>query len=373
MGLAVPCSLVCKGNDQKTKTKLMKLLKQLVALAIGATAATQGVHASLTFGSGFGGNVFHTHSTADSVVSFDWAGGDFYTMTSAGFPDVNVWRHSGSGTTNIHAAPSNFAGASVLAIGDYVYFNDSTTENVQNIWKYGPLSGTPAASVTSTTPNSGLYSNQGDLFITGAIGFGTNEIFRSALDGNGDLVTDPATSLGTTFGGSGPIIFDGAGNLFYAPGFSDKRIFRWTAAQVQAAIADPINNPLPTTGVEWYDYSDDFDVSGATGMILDANGNLVISLTDFSNPSFLVEFGVDPFGDHSGHTVIATSTSRLGDVRFYDGSVYFASGNEVFQVIPEPAHFAFAGGVLVLLLVVYRSRRGRMIGRSVGEKASPGA
>jgi len=338
----------------------MKLSKSLVALAIGATALAGHVHASLTFGSGFGGNVYHTHSTTDRVTSFDWAGGDFYTMTSAGFPDVNVWRHTGFGTTNIHAQPSNFAGSSVIAIGDYLYFNDSTSDD-QNIWKFGPLSGTPAAILTSTTANSGLYSDGSDLFIAGAMGFGTNEVFHSTLNSSGELVSDPATSLGTTFGSSGPLAFDGAGNLFYAPGFGDTRIFRWTAAQVQAAIADPVADPLPTTGVEWYDYSSDFNVSGATGMVVDAAGNLVVSLTDFSNPSFLVTFGVDLFGAYGGHTQIATSTNRLGDVRFHEGSIYFAYDNEVFQVIPEPAHFAFGGGLLALLLVVYRRQKNRRI------------
>jgi hypothetical protein len=176
------------------------------------------------------------------------------------------------------------------------------------------------------------------MFITGAPGFGTNHIYHTALVSSGNFVSAPA-DLGVTSGSSGPVVFDSAGNLFYAPGYYDKKIYKWSAAEVASAIADPTANPLPAaSGKVWWDYSIDFSgVSGATGMAIDANGNLVMTLTDFINPSYLVEVNVSGGAYGGNYTSILSSTDRLGDVAFHNGSLYVANANQILQVVPEPS------------------------------------
>jgi len=327
-------------------------------LLLGLT--TLSLPATINLAPGVSGGNFHTHSTNHDIVSFDWAAGDLYTMTALWSMDMNVWRHTSSGPTNIYSNPNNFVGASLVTIGDFVYFNHSDFSNTQFIYSYGPISGSPTATQVSTTPNWGLYGHNGELFITGAVGFGTNQIFHSPLNADGTLVNDPAINLGVTSGSSGPIAFDNAGNLFYAPGFGDQSIYRWTAAEVAAAIADPSGAPLSMIDALWHDYSATHSSpSGATGMVIGPDGNLVVSLSDFMNPSILVEFQIDSTDAFAGYFDILTATGRLGDVRYYNGSLFVASGNEIFEItaVPEPAAFAFLAGLFGLLLSVLNHRR----------------
>ena len=336
-------------------------MKTKLLLNLSAVALFGSLNAAVTFESGFSGTAYYSHSTTDSVISFDWAGGDLFAMTSAGYPDVKVWKHSGAGLTSIYSNPANYAGASLVTIGDYVYFNDSDFSNIQYIRKYGPLSGTSSTTQISTAYNWGLYGHDGDLFITGAVGWGTNQIFHSALNSSGDLVSDPATSLGTTSGASGPIAFDALGNLFYAPGFGDLSIYRWSAAEVAAAIIDPASNPLSVAGALWHDYSADFATAGGgTGMVVSDEDNLLLTLTNFTDPSQLVEFQTDGSGAFAGYQGILSSTDRLGDLRYRDGEIYVAAGNQIFEVtaVPEPAVFALYLGLLSLGSVAVR-RKGR--------------
>ncbi len=331
-------------------------MKKSILAASALVLTVVNGHAAPTFNPGFAGNTYYTHTTSDNIISYDWDASDnLYYMTSAGFPDTNVWLENGNNPTNIYSEPNNFAGASVISIGDYIYFNDSTQANVQNIHNYDTTSASASASVISTTSNWGLFESGGDLFIAGATA-STNQVFHSELDSNGDLVSNPATDLGTTFGSSGPLAFDAVGNMYYAPGFSDRSIYKWTAAQVNAAIADPTLNPLPTTGVLWYDYSADYaNLNGGTGMIIDADGDLVLSITDFLFPSVLVEFDVDSSGNFAGLTEILSTSGRLGDARSYDGGLYVSEGNTIIEVVPEPG----TASLLVAGLIFAIARRNR--------------
>lgn len=313
---------------------------------------------AITYSNGFSSVAAYTHTNSDSVVSFDWSGtGQLFYMTSSGYPDINVWRDNGGSPQAVYSEPSNYAGASVTAIGNYIYFNDSTGGGTQNIWKFGPTNGSPATSLISTAANSTIAGHNGDMFITGdGNGNFVNEHFYTALDGNGDL-TGSIVNLGENFGSSGPIVFDALGDMYYAPGFGDKSIYKWTAAQVADAVAG--TSTLPTSGVLWYDYSADFaDQSGATGMAMDADGNLVVSITDFVNDSVLVQFGVDGIGDFDGGlTLMLSSNTRLGDVRNYNGDVYVSADNAVLQIIPEPGSTGLIFGLLAGLSVMAIRRR----------------
>lgn len=310
----------------------------------------------------YSAGIYHSHSvTTSAIVSFDWdsTGAVYYQTSTSAFTFGGLYRWNGATqTTAVGPIETDYSGASVVAIGNYVYFNTSDF-STQNISKYGPLGGSPSSALISTAPNSGLYRRgAGEIFITGAPGFGTNEIYYASLSASGDFLSTPI-SLGLTSGGSGPIAFDAAGNMYYAPGFGDLSIYRYTAADVAAAIADPTNSPLPTAGSRlWYNYSGDFAlVSGGTGMAFDGDGNLLLTLTDFSNPSYLVRFDVDISGNHAGNTALLSSTDRLGDVRFYDGSIFVANGNTILQVIPEPGTWLLLALGCTGIVVVWSRRR----------------
>jgi hypothetical protein len=340
----------------------MKLRSMSLAIVGIACALTSPSHATVSIlDPGYSFSIYHTHSVTDSaVVSFDWdSGGTIYYQASTEFYNFGglfSWNGIAQGT----AVPgsSDFSGASTVRIGDNIYYNTSDFTD-QKAWKYGPLSGTPAATNISTAANWGLFRRgAGEMFISGAPGFGTNQIFRATLDGAGNLMSAPV-SLGLTTGSSGPIAFDLSGNMYYAPGFNDLRIYKYTAADIAAAIADPLSNPLPPAASRlWYDYSGDFaTASGGAGMAFDETGNLLLTLTDFINPSLLVRFDVDGAGTFDDLSAILSSTDRLGDVRFREGSIYLANANTILQVVPEPGT---VGLVLTgcAALALLRRRRG---------------
>lgn len=327
------------------------LSKAIVAASVGVVLS-QIACADPIVSPGFGLEVYYSHTTNDAIISFDRdSSSNLYYMTAAGFPDTSVWKYSGGAPAAIYTNANTFAGASVLTIGDYVYFNDSNLSGTQFIHGYGPTSGTPSVTQFSTTPNSSLHAHEGRLFIAGAPGFGINQIYYSNLAPNGDLANDPAISLGVTAGSSGPLLFDGDGNLYYAPGFSDLSIYKWTAAEVDAAIANPLGNPLSAAGHQWLNYAGLYGTaSGATSMLLDADGDLLVTLSNFVDPSVLVEFGVTPAGAFDGtNTTILSDTGRLGELRNFDGDILVSAGNDIYKVVPEPSSLllALAGAGLV--------------------------
>ncbi len=325
-------------------------LSKALLLAFTPLATLDALAQITVLAPGFGIQTFYTHTTSDDIVSYDWdTSANLYYMTYAGFPDVSVWKYGGGAPLSIYANANNFAGASVVTIGDYVYFNDSNLSNTQFIHRYGPTSGSATTTQISTTTNSGLFGFNGELFITGAPGFGTNRIYHSDLAGDGSLVSDPATDLGVTSGSPGPLSFDLAGNLYYAPGFGDLSIYKWSAAEVAAAITNSAANPLTVTGHLWLNYGSLYGtMSGATSMAFDAEGDLLLALTNFVDPSLLVEFGADLSGAHDGtNLTVLTDTARLGELRTRGGDVFVSSGNQIVQIVPEPsvallATFGFA-------------------------------
>lgn len=313
-------------------------LHPIMATCVAFAASFQLAPAALVFSAGYSGITQYTHAGGDNIVSFDrGADGALYYMTSNGLLG-GVYRHDGiSSSTLLAGSGTLFPGASVTAGGNYVYFNTSDFSNNQNIHRHEV--GGSGSSIISTTSNySLLVSSGGDLFIAGSGSSSNNHIYYTGLDASGNLISDPAIDLGGTGTGySGALAFDAAGNLFYAAGFGDLSIYRWSAAEVAAAIADPLAAPLSISGALWLDYSGDYGlVSGGTSMVFDANGNLVVTLTDYFNPSYLVELAVDENGDFAGLTEILESSERLGEVRFIDGQLWLADENQIIAIVPEP-------------------------------------
>ena len=332
------------------------ITRRLTGAALAALfTLTTHLSAAPSAAPGYATSLFYTHANADRIVSYDWAGASdvYYQTSTASFDYGGFFRWSGPAPVELQngsAAP--FAGASVVTIGDSVYFNLGTFSSTP-IDKYGPLSDHPALTQISTTANYALFGHSGDLFITGAVNFGPNQIFYSDLDGSGNLVSNPAVSLGTTGGGSGPLAFDAAGDLFFAPGYSDKSIYRWSAAQVIAAIAHPTANALTLTGQLWADYSALYPLqSGATSMLVEADGDVLVTVTDFTNPSVLARFDAAPDGSYVGTSeTILIDTALLGELRTHDGGLYISSENAIYQIVPEPAAAALLalGGAVIAL------------------------
>jgi hypothetical protein len=350
-------------RETKLEENTMNKVRFVVATSLVAFALAAVVPASAAnlIEPGYGTSVYLTHSvSSESITSFDWSlsGATTYYQTSTSsynFGGLFTWINDVQSTAV--AGNADYSGASVVRIDDNIYYNTSSTG--YKIWKHDPSIGATGATQVSMAPNWGLFRRKaGEMFITGTPNFSSpNEVFRAALTTAGNFESPPV-SLGTTIGSSGPLAFDTLGNMFYAPGYGDKSIYRYTAADVNNSVADPTNTPLPSPAERlWWDYSSSFsNSSGATGLAVDDIGNLYITLTDFSSPSFLVKASANGTSGFANYHTILSSTRGLGDVRLRDGSIYLAEGNEILQVVPEPqtVSLVLLGGAALLW---FRHRR----------------
>lgn len=320
--------------------------------------ASSPAFAVLTVSSGYSSVGYHTHTNSHTVVSYDWtANGDLYYSTStSSYGFGGVYRSDSGGVTTIAPADSGFSsGMSTVVSGDYVYFNNSDSANTQFIYKYGPTGGSAAITQISTTANSSLHVSAGSLYITGAVGFDTNHIYFSALDSSGNMINNPVLDLGETSGYSGPLAFDAAGNLYYAPGSGDTSIYRWSSAEVLSAVS---GGSLSVAGHQLLDYGTMLTGGGASSMVVDENGVILLTWTNYSDPSALVAFNAEGDGDYLDMKTIATSDGRLGQVSIRDGEIFLSEGNSIYsidQVIPEPSALLSLG--LSGLLMMRRKRQ----------------
>lgn len=302
------------------KTRIATLA---ISLAVASSAA-----AALSFSPGYSAQSYYTHGTSDGIISYDWGsdGALYYATVDSSYLSAGVYRHQGASTTTIQSASGSFAGGSLIAVGSSIYFNDSTFSNEQRIFQYSLGSGT---TTTATLANYSLGSDGSHLYSTGGDFSGTRLTYF--LD---DLAAG-TIDLGGVASASGPLTFDAAGNLFYAPGYGDLSIYRWNAAEVAAAISGNGSPSLSASGHLWIDYSAAFgSAAGATSMLTDAEGNLVITLTSFTDPSSVVKFSADGSGSYE---TILTSFDRLGELRMHEGQLYLSDGNSIVTIIPEPS------------------------------------
>lgn len=324
-------------------------MKTSIALACfpALLALATAVQAALTFSPSYGGSTHHSHLNGDAVIGFDWGsdGNMYYATATPGYTSGGVYRKDGASSTEIVGANSGlFAGAGVVAIGASVYYNDSDYSNNQFIRRYDIGSGTvtPTAAI-----NYALGTDGTNLFTTGSADWVTTDIL---LYPSGNLAAAPIAVGAIAAGSSGPVALDAAGNLFYAPGYGDPSIYRWTAAEVATAISG--GTKLAAAGHLFADYSAAFpSVSGASSLAVDAAGSLYVTLTDFTAPSSLVRFDADG----AANEVVATTSDRLGGLNLHAGQLYVAAGNEVFNVIPEPASLLLS--LPAILALAIRRRR----------------
>lgn len=328
--------------------KMKHTAKTSLAVLTATLLTGSSAFAALVFSSGYSASNYYSHSNAsDALYSFDWAsdGGLYYATATSMGNFGGLYRNSGGSTNTIANGNSNFAGASVVSVGSSIYYNDSTFTDY-TIYRYNTGNG---ATSSLNTANYTLGTDGTNLLTTGSANWTITDI---TLFSNGDF--GPSVNLGGVAGSSGPLAFDGSGNLYYAPGYGDKSIYRWSALEVAAAISSGGVNALEATGHQFASYASDplfNDVSGATSMVVDANGVLYATLTDFMNPSFLVKF--DSTGSYEA---IAKSDERLGELRVHNGNMYMSATNQIFQIVPEPSSFLLSVLACVSFTGVRRRR-----------------
>ncbi len=102
-------------------------LRGLLLHAGLAAALLQCAGATPVTSPGYTATPLLTHSTSDTIISYDWAAatGLYYMTTPSNFdPGLDLWKATGSAPQNLYTS-ANYVGNNVVASGDYVYFNDS--------------------------------------------------------------------------------------------------------------------------------------------------------------------------------------------------------------------------------------------------------
>ena len=343
---------------------VVSFLIALVASPAGAvTTGLGGYQASEYF-------VNETAQTAGlSLVSFDWdANGDLYTLAGSYAPVQTVYKHTGSTTAEL-ATEYGYPGSMLKTFGDYVYFNDggSGSRYTADYYRYGTQNGgLPTKVVNSATTGTNWWSF--DSNGTYAVGFGGDfnnqhlTILPMAFDATAATQIDDATGM---LGNAGPVLFDNEGNLFVGNSTS-LQIFRFSAAEVATAIADPGSAALVFDETHTWvaNWSTLGAVSGTSGMTIDTDGNLLVSCTSWTAPSELVKFEMGSDGSFLNATTIAQSEGRMDTVRVYGGMIYLSENNGAndsaiysLSSVPEPSTMALlACGVLAIAGYLGRRR-----------------
>ncbi|MEM6749045.1 MAG: hypothetical protein AAF612_01110 [Planctomycetota bacterium] len=276
-------------------------------------------------------------------IGFDEFDSGVQTNLFAGAPGADF-----PGTATVHASSA----------GEFGYFlqDNFPTPGFGRVSTAGG-----AATIQNTVSPVSSFTGFGDrMFVAGFDS--DSSLFVgdiNAVDGSVGALTE--ITDGALSGSSGPIAFNAAGDLYFAPGFGDLTIYRWSAAEVAAAIADPVNNGLTEAGSVWADYSGNpllNNLSGATGLAVTDDGDVVATLTSFVDPSLLVFFDADASGGFVNTQRLATSAGRLGSVRVdpLSDDLLFNDPDAVYRlaVVPEPATGVLLGGAVLLC----RRRRG---------------
>ncbi len=313
-------------------------LKLVLGLCL-VTFATQ-TFAMVIGGSNYLVQTFYENPHAgETLVAFDW-GDNNNLYYSTGRPDwglgLSIYRYDGATALKLYTDENAFAGSRVTVIGGRIYFNDGGTYDrwTCDYYRYDPVHPSAPVNIGVLSDISGLETRTGTDFW--AAGGWNAAIYYSTLNADGDLLSNPLVNLGTIGNASGPIVFDKDGNLYYVEGYvaeGKPTVYRWSAAEVAAAIADPAGNPLSPDGHTWASLSSG---DGASGMVVDNKGHLVVTATSFTDPSQLQRLFVTN-GIYAGYEVLARSDERLESVRLRAGRIYVSSSAGICAVLPMQA------------------------------------
>jgi len=334
-----------------TSTPVAAVLLALFLLMAGASPAATDVE-SLT---GYGITQAVASPAGENLVGFDWdaAGALYYSTGAPNFGlGLNVYRSTGGDTSAIYQSPVVFAGSKVTAVGPFVFFNDGGdyARYTYNFFAYSVAQGgAPTLAYDSSVQPLSLWGidtrDGARFFASGAAGFGPSSIYTMPTPSDG--VLSGLVSLGQIGESSGPLAFDSAGNVFYAHGYvssGQAKIYRWTAAELAAAISNPTLAPLNPTNHEWAAIPVTF--TGADSMVVDAAGNVYVTVNNWGVPGELLMYRAVPAGQTGTPTSLARYNDRMNTLRLRDGKIYMSCAPGIYQM-PVPLSVSLAGDAQV--------------------------
>lgn len=272
-----------------------------------------------------------------ALVSFDWDASDtlHYTVGDPnwGFKQ-EVYKTATPDDIQVYSANDVFVGPRLTCIGDYMYFNDGADfmRVAFNYFVYPAATADAPTGLLTDPYGASLWGlatrNAGEFFASGSeTDWGPAALFYNTLDASGAF-SGTLTKFADIGDSPGPLTFDGAGNLFYASGYVGSgtvNIYRWDAAAVAAALADPVASGLTGAGNEWAVIPSPYN--GATGIAADSVGNIFLTATAYGEPSQLLFYNAAT----AAMSPVVQYANRLETVRFKDGSIYFSCADGVFE------------------------------------------
>ena len=158
--------------------------------------------------------------------------------------------------------------------------------------------------------------------------WGPAALFYSPLNRSGFLEDGTLRNIGDIGESPGPMAFDRVGNLYYAHGYvfsGAADVFRWTAAEVNAALEDSETHPLRPDTAQWATLPEGY---GATGMAADDAGNVFLTATAWLSPSHLLAYNATT----AAELPLLQYGDRLGAVRYHEGFLYVNSAESIFRI-----------------------------------------
>jgi hypothetical protein len=278
-------------------------------------------------------------TTSSALVSFDWdpEGTLHYTVGDPNFGlKLEVYKAAEGGDQLLFSSSDVWVGSRITRIGDHMFFNDGGDyiNPDYNYYGYAATSPETIFPVLEAPFEASLWGletrNEGEFFASGAaFSWGPAALFFGLMDNSGQLSTRPVIQFAELGDSAGPLCFDNSGTLYYAHGYAydgTGRIFRWTAEEVAAALADPLNNSLSMEGHVWNDLPAPYD--GSTGIACDDFGNVYVTATAWGSPSQLLLYNAPS----SEPVTVAEYEGRLETVRYRDRSIAVSCGAGVFSV-----------------------------------------
>lgn len=312
-------------------------LPLVLLLLIGVPAFSQGP--SALNGASIENYFAFLASSSAALVSFDWDS-EGVLHYSVGDPNyglkLEVYKQTEAGPIAVYQSAEVWAGSQLACIGRNIYFNDGGDfmRSDFNYYLYdaaGPGSVSPLLEAPYGASLWGLTARgPGEFLASGsAATWGPAAIFFSRLSASGYLESSPPVHLGEIGESPGPLAFDDTGALYYVPGYAASGtafLYRWSAAEVNAALADPVGSSLQPGGHQWATLPSPF--SGATGIATDSPGNVYVTATAWGSPSQLVVFR----HASAAPLVAAEYPGRLETVRFRNDAIYFSCADGVFRL-----------------------------------------